>query len=137
MIFVKNITEKRRIGDIGEEIACRFLVKRGFSIVCRNYLRKWGELDVVGKKKGKIHFFEVKTVSGSIDIQVSPVTNDYRAEDNMHPWKLQRLSRIIQTYLMDEMSEIEDPDWQFDVITVVLDESKRAGRVEILEDVTL
>ncbi|HEY4511398.1 MAG TPA: YraN family protein [Candidatus Paceibacterota bacterium] len=134
---MKQVTEKRRIGDIGEEIACRFLMKRGFSIVCRNYLRKWGELDIVGKRDKKIHFFEVKTVSGNIDTQVSHVTNGYRAEDNMHPWKLKRLSRIIQTYLLDEMREKEDPDWQFDVITVIWDEHRRAGRVEILEDVTL
>jgi putative endonuclease len=130
-------TEKREIGDIGEEIACKFLMKRGFSIICRNYLRKWGELDIVGTKAKKLHFFEVKTVSGSIDTPVSHVTNDYRAEDNMHPWKLKRLSRIIQTYLVDEVGEKEDPEWQFDVITVVWDEKKRAGKVEILEDVTL
>lgn len=134
---MKQVTEKRRIGDIGEEIACRFLMKRGFSIVCRNYFRKWGELDVVGKKGKKIHFFEVKTVSGNIDTPASSTTNGYRAEDNLHPWKLKRLSRIIQTYLLDETGEKEDPDWQFDVITVIWDENKRAGRVEMLEDITL
>ena len=28
-----NRTEKRKIGDIGENIACRFLMKHGFEIV--------------------------------------------------------------------------------------------------------
>ncbi len=56
-------TEKRKTGDLGEEIAVMFLMKQGFSIVERNYLRKWGEIDIVAKKDGTLYFVEVKTVS--------------------------------------------------------------------------
>lgn len=56
-------TEKRKTGDLGEDIAERFLVKRGFKILERNYLRKWGEIDIIAKKGGKLCFVEVKTVS--------------------------------------------------------------------------
>ena len=53
-------TAKRRLGDIGENLACVFLEKRGFEILERNYLRKWGEIDIVTKKDGVIRFIEVK-----------------------------------------------------------------------------
>ena len=56
-----NRTEKRKLGDIGENVACDFLKKRGFEIKERNYLRKWGEIDIIGLKDGKLSFFEVKT----------------------------------------------------------------------------
>jgi Holliday junction resolvase-like predicted endonuclease len=57
------ITEKRKTGNLGEDIAAMFLMKHGFGIIERNYLRKWGEIDIVAKKGGVLHFVEVKTVS--------------------------------------------------------------------------
>src|SRR3989344_5286560 len=101
-----NRTEKRKLGDIGENVACEFLKRRGFEIIERNYLRKWGEIDIVAKKNNTIRFIEVKSVSH--------VTEGYRPEDNMHPWKLKRLSRTMQTYLLEK--EL-DCDWQLDLVT--------------------
>jgi len=91
-------TEKRKLGDIGEGVACVFLEKNGFIIIEKNYLRKWGEIDIVAKKADVIHFVEVKSVSC---VTFDNISGDYRPEDNMHPWKLKRLSRVIQTYLLD------------------------------------
>ncbi len=126
-------TEKRRIGDFGETQACLFLVKQGFDIVERNYLRKWGELDIIARKAGKLHFVEVKTVTR---VNVSGVTNkdQYRPEDNLHPWKLKRLSRVIQTYLL---SVTPETDWQFDVITVYLDPANKKAEIHYLPDIIL
>ena len=58
-----NRTNKRKIGDIGENIACMFLVKRGFKVIGRNYLKKWGEIDIIAEKQGILHFVEVKSVT--------------------------------------------------------------------------
>lgn len=131
-------TEKRKLGDIGENIACQFLAKHGFEVVERNYLRKWGEIDIVARKDGVIHFVEVKSVShvtphiGSSK-GVSAVTPEtYRPEDNMHPWKLKRLLRTIQTYLLHKK---RDCDWQLDLITVKIDVNTRKARVELIENV--
>lgn len=126
-------TKKREIGDRGEQIACEFLMKRGFEVLERNYLRKWGEIDIVVRKGGKLHFVEVKTVSH--------VTAGYRAEDNLHFWKLERLSRVIQTFLMGyrDVSYVTDRevDWQFDVITVCLSAETGACEVRYLEDIII
>ena len=121
-----NRTEKRKLGDIGENIACDFLKSRGFEIIERNYLRKWGEIDIITKKSGLIHFIEVKSVTHG--------TSEYRPEDNMHPWKLKRLSRAMQTYLLDRKL---DCDWQLDLITVKMNQQNRKARVEIIENVII
>lgn len=121
-----NRTEKRRLGDIGENIACDFLKSRGFEIIERNYLRKWGEIDIIAKKLNVIRFIEVKSVSH--------VTSGYRAEDNMHPWKLKRLARVMQTYLLDKKL---DCDWQLDLITVKIDVDTRKARVEMMENIVI
>ncbi|MFA5888694.1 MAG: YraN family protein [Candidatus Paceibacterota bacterium] len=139
----KPPTEKQIIGKIGEDAVSTYLKENGYSIIDRNYLRKWGELDIVAKKGNKIHFVEVKSVSrllgGSADEadqNVTRVTDDYRPEDNMHPWKLKRLGRAIQSYLLDK-NVSDDIDWQFDVAIVYMDENKKPWRVSILDDVVL
>lgn len=128
-MFPKNPTEKQVVGRIGENSACDYLKKHGYTIIDRNYLRKWGEIDIVAKKDRKIHFVEVKSVTH--------VTCDgYRAEDNVHPQKLRRLGRVIQSYLLDKDIS-DDIDWQFDVATVFVDMEKRMSKVTLIEDLVL
>lgn len=137
--FSKQPTEKQKIGQIGEDSACKWLESRGYKVIERNYLKKWGEIDIIAKKGNKIHFVEVKAVSREIpDGDVTHVTpiDSYRAEDNMHPWKLERLGRTIQSYLL-ERNVSDETNWQFDVITVHIDMSKRISRVFLLEDIVL
>lgn len=95
----KVFTSKtQKTGEIGEGVASRFLMKHGFSILDRNYTKKWGEIDIVAEKENKIHFIEVKSVSKpNLNIVTRETLDQYHPEDNMHPWKLKRLSRTIQT----------------------------------------
>ena len=135
-------SDKQKIGQLGEDIACMFLMKHGYNILERNYTKKWGEIDIIGRKDDKIYFFEVKSTS------VSPVPDEaralagetqndsYRPEDNMHPWKIKRLSRTIQTFLLDR-NVPENMDWQFDVLAVFLNLEKRTGQVRRIENVIL
>ena len=125
---VDSRTEKRRLGDLGESIACDFLQKRGFEVIEKNYLRKWGEIDIVAKKAGVIRFIEVKSVTHGT------YSGGYRAEDNMHPWKLKRLARAMQTYLLEKKL---DTDWQLDLVTVQIDQVNRKARVEIIENIVI
>jgi putative endonuclease len=130
-------TDKRRLGDLGERVAKEFLMKRGFRVIDTNYLRKWGEIDIIAEKDGLMRFIEVKSVSVSSLPDKSDISRDsdsYRPEDNMHPWKLKRLSRAIQTYLLEKNI---DKDWQLDVVTVRIDERSRVARAELIENVII
>ena len=129
-----NRTDKRKLGDIGENIAAGFLEKHGYRIIERNYLRQWGELDIVAKKKNKIHFIEVKSVSCvTLKGNVKHETG-FRAEDNMHPAKLQRLFRTMQTYLLHKKL---DCDFQLDLVTVQIDTKTHQARVELIENIII
>ena len=140
----KKPTEKQVIGKIGENCVCKYFEKLGYKIIDRNYLKKWGEIDIVAVKNKKIHFVEVKSISRDLPTStdntkqnVTYVTKgEYRAEDNMHQWKLQRLGRTIQSYLLDK-DVSDETDWQFDVATVVVDTKKSISRVTLLEDLVL
>ena len=130
-----NDMGKQEVGRTGEDIACRFLVKRGFHIKERNYRKKWGEIDIIAEKGKILHFVEVKTVTRENLADISCVTDSYRPEDNLHPWKLQRLSRTIQTYLLEK--KCDEMEWVFDVATVYLAVKVKKAKVQLLENIIL
>lgn len=51
---------KRSIGDRGEQIALDYLKKKKIDIIETNYRSLYGEIDIIGKQKNEIIFFEVK-----------------------------------------------------------------------------
>ena len=132
------MADKVKVGPLGEELVVRFLMKRGFKILDRNFRRKWGELDVVAEQNGNIHFIEVKAFQHNDALYgVSTETHDsLRPEDNVHPQKLKRLGRAVQTYLMARHVSDETP-WQFDVVTVHINTHTKQARVKLLEDLVL
>ncbi len=123
-------SKSQKTGEVGEFIACRYLKNKGFSIVERNYTKKWGEIDIIAQKEGVTHFVEVKSkeVLGLQSIK----QDGYRPEDAMHPWKLSRLKRTIQTYLLE--NDVAG-DWQLDLAIVYFSTITKEGKVEILENV--
>ena len=130
-------SETQKTGEIGENIAVRFLVKQGFLILDRNYTKKWGEIDIVAEKADKIYFIEVKSMSKLNLDNVSHGTNDiYRPEDNMHPHKLKRLSRAIQTYLLSRKIGGEK-EWQVDLLVVFMDIKNKKARGKVVRDIVL
>jgi putative endonuclease len=129
-------SETQKIGEIGENIAVKFLVKHGFSILDRNYTKKWGEIDIVAEKNDKIYFIEVKSVSRSSLDSVSQETLDqYHPEDNMHPWKLKRMSRTIQTYLLSK--KLDEKEWQVDLLVVFLSLKDKNAKIKVVSDIIL
>ena len=56
------MTKKTELGKLGEDLACRYLVDKGYKIIERNFRKPWGELDVIAKSPDKtLIFVEVKT----------------------------------------------------------------------------
>ena len=139
--FMKNFTSKsQKIGELGEDIACKFLMKHGFSILERNYTKKWGEIDVIAEKNSKMYFIEVKSTSvSSLDFVTENNIKDgvslKRPEENMHPWKTKRLRRVVETYLI--YKRLGSVNWQFDLLVVYMDIEKRQARVKIVENIIL
>ena len=127
----------QKTGETGENIAVKFLMKQGFEILDRNYTKKWGEIDIVAEKANKMYFVEVKSVSREMLKDVTRETLDqYHPEDNMHPWKLERLSRTIQTYLLSKKIP-DEKEWQVDLMVVFLDLKNKKARIKLVSDIIL
>jgi len=136
-------SETQKIGEIGENIAIKFLMKHDFSVLDRNYTKKWGEIDIIAEKDNKLHFIEVKSVSReTLNTFIPKSYNDsderyqHRPEDNMHPWKLKRLSRTVQTYLLDKKIS-DEKEWQVDLLVVYLCQKEKKAKVKVVSDIIL
>lgn len=125
---MKNTREK---GNIGEEIACFYLKKHGFLIQERNYLKKWGEIDIIAIKDSILNFIEVKSV-----VDKGRSSNGHRPEENVHEFKQRKLRRVIQTYLNERKYGL-DAEFKFHVITVRFNESTGKSHVKMLENIIL
>lgn len=123
-------TLRKTVGILGEELAARYLEGRGFEIVSRNYLRPWGEIDIIAKNKGILHFIEVKT------IRSEGAEKTFRPEENAHSEKLRKVARTAESYL-HERRVPKDAAWQLDVVAVRLDFIRKEAKIRYIEQVSL
>lgn len=123
----------REKGMVGEDVACKFLVKQEFVVVARNYRKKWGELDIVAEKEGVTHVFEVKSTTSQIGEGRVDV---HQPEHNVDSFKSGQIRRMIQTYFAEKGMGPEF-DFKFHVLSVFVDLSTRRARVKWIKDVIL
>ena len=95
------------LGDKGEEIAENYLNRNGYRVLEKNYNCKFGEIDLIVKKKDVITFVEVKTRSNRN--YGSPI-------DAMTPYKIKHMIRSVQCYIAKY--HLEGTEVSLDVIEV-------------------
>jgi putative endonuclease len=112
-------------GNLGENIAARYLINSGYEIIERNYREGADEIDIIAtSQKGMLIFFEVKAMT---------VGDGYRAslcgfmpEDHLNWQKLKRISRACQKFAVRNRRLIdEDEGWQIDLIAIVIKGDKK------------
>lgn len=143
---MKDIMAKHnKIGSIGESIASNWLKSKGFTLVIRNYRKKYGEIDIIARQPAtyptdsggtneKVHFVEVKTVSYETkqDLEWAVSYETWRPEENVHRNKQLRLSRIIQAWIFENKY---DGVWQVDIVTVRVVPREKYARVNRIENI--
>jgi putative endonuclease len=131
-----NKMNNKLTGNLGEEVGSKYLKSRGFEILGRNYLKKWGEIDIVTRRTGIVHFVEVKTVSYETKAYLNEAVSrgTWRPEENVHATKLKRLSRAIESWLMENNYE---GDWQIDVLAVRVVPRDKYAQVKYIPNVIL
>jgi len=123
-------SQNQKIGQIGEGIAEKFLVKQGFVVIERNYTLKTGEIDIITMKGGQIGFWEVKTTQCATG-NVSRGT--YNPFENIHEKKLKRFVQTVEYYLYSR-NVSHETKWGIHGLAVYLDLFTKQARVEIIEN---
>jgi putative endonuclease len=111
---------RRRLGDVGEELAARFLTERGYVVLSRNYRCTVGEIDLICRDGETLIFVEVKTRRG---------TAFGVPEEAVTARKLARLEAAGQDYLQ----RFDCPDsWRIDVVAVELDSTGKLLEIRLV-----
>jgi putative endonuclease len=106
-----------KLGMQGERAAERFLRRKGYRIVTRNYLCRTGEIDIVALDGAMIVFVEVKTrASGDYESPESAVT----------PGKQERVIRAANLFLRQTHST--GRACRFDIVAIT---GQPGGELEI------
>ncbi len=113
---------RQRIGDRGEALALRYLAKKGYTLVERNYRTRLGEIDLIVRDKGALVFVEVKLRRG---------TDFGDPLEAVTPRKQARIRRVAELYLAEKGAGV-DEEVRFDVVGILLGVGK--PKVRHVED---
>lgn len=112
--------ENKKIGNAGEDLACRYLEKRGYKILERNkHYSRFCEIDIIAEYKNTLIFVEVKTRT----------TNDFGSPfEAITKSKYENIKKGIQFYLQEHKFQ----KYRIDVIGITL---KPELKIEHLKNV--
>ena len=108
----------KQLGRWGEEWAVRFLKKKRYKILERNYRCRLGEIDIIATRKETLVFVEVKT---------------RREEEAIPPQfsvnrrKQRQIIRVVRCYLKQHY--LSGQKCRFDVVAIVAEEGKKPQKI--------
>ena len=118
---------KKELGAKGEEIAVRYLKRRGYRILERNYRSRLGEIDIIAEHGAHLVFVEVKTRSDTLF--GSPF-------ESVTVHKQRQLSKVALEYLSKQ--GCHDRPARFDVVGVQLQKVNairlQDARIELMQN---
>ncbi|NLX62100.1 MAG: YraN family protein [Tissierellia bacterium] len=113
------MSNNRKIGILGEDIAVEHLKSKGYRILERNYRSKIGEIDIIAFKNNILVFIEVKTRSN---------TNfgfPYEAVNK------RKFHKILQTSLIYiKQKGYKGYQIRYDIIEVFLSNNRKINHIE-------
>ncbi|MGC4084051.1 MAG: YraN family protein [Vicinamibacterales bacterium] len=111
---------RQTLGEIGENLACDELTRRGYAIVARRYRRRTGEIDIIALDGATVVFVEVKTRAG----------DDYGSGADAITWrKRRRMIGLASTWVARE--RLHERPIRFDVVAIELTDD--GPRIEVYQ----
>ena len=100
-------------GKTGENFACEHLKKQGYTILARNWRKKYGEIDIVAKAPGgTLVFVEVKYLRVVGDGGLMP-------EDQLTFDKSKKLKKTCQAFANSHPELVLRKGWRIDLLAIL------------------
>ena len=117
--WLNRLLGGRLLGDRGERKAARFLRRKGYKILARQYSGRLGEIDLIALVEKTVVFVEVKTRrSDTAGLPFEAVT----------PAKQKKLTNLALVYL--KRHGLLEYRARFDVVTVIWPEKAKQPEIE-------
>lgn len=116
------MAKRSEVGAWGEAVAAKHLAERGYAVRERNWRHGHGELDIIAARGEVIIFVEVRTRRS--DAFGLP-------EETITPHKRATLIATAQAYL--DAHDLQDAQWQIDVIVLDMDSRNTVTRLDHIE----
>jgi putative endonuclease len=118
------VTNRRKaVGESGEEAAKAFLKRRGIRILTENFVCAAGEIDLIGRERDTLVFFEVKARTS--DAFGPP-------QFAVHRRKQRQIVRAAQWYLAEQRTT--EVPCRFDVLAVTFPEEGGTPHIDWVRD---
>ena len=117
--------ERKRLGQLGEDLAARLLQDSGYKILERNFRSKVGEIDIVASESGWLVLVEVKCrFPGQFSLPEEAITSS----------KINHIARAGEYYQMVRNLPLDGP--RIDVVAIEFGEDGKVKREEIIKNIT-
>ena len=115
-----------KTGQIGEEIAKKYLEQKGYKILEQNAKSKFGEIDLIAQDKKELVIVEVRTKIG--DMYGTP--EESLTKKKLHKLKLNAISYVARKKWKG--------DYRIDAVCIVLayGEDNKAEKIEHYKNIT-
>jgi putative endonuclease len=113
----------RELGDLGEDLAARYLTAQGYIILARKFRCRSGEVDIIALDKEVLVFVEVRSRS---DEEHGMPCETINREKRRH------IRRVALAY--QARHGLLDWDSRFDCVSVVFIDESRIKSIELIKD---
>ncbi|KKT84718.1 MAG: hypothetical protein UW82_C0012G0005 [candidate division WWE3 bacterium GW2011_GWC2_44_9] len=100
------VMQQVQTGRLGEAVAEKFLVGKGYQILEKNWVCRWGELDLIAEKDNMLTFVEVKCRNSQVNGHPSEAITRFKKHS---------LHRSIERYILT--NNVTKP-WKVDIVCI-------------------
>ena len=108
-----------KIGKLGEDIACKYLESKDFSIIERNYRKRFGEIDIIALIDDDFLVF----------VEVKARTNDKFGDGFESVNRKKQLKLLKTAYFFLKERKLDNVRYRFDVLSLKLDFQARISQI--------
>ena len=118
--------KKNEVGKLGEDEAVRFLKKKGYDIIARNWRHKFGEIDIIALDRETVVFVEVRT----------KMTGDFGTpEESVTKTKMRQIVKAASNYIREK--RLQGESIRFDFIGITTDKNTGKSSINHIESAFL
>lgn len=118
------MNHNQKIGKLGESLARKYLIKKGYKIIDSNIKTSYKEIDIIASREEFFVFIEVKTRT----------SNKFgMAHEAMTDAKIKNLQDAIELYIYNNNLKLNNV--RLDLISVDLDMVKRLANIKHYKEI--